>query len=483
MRHTPLALTLASALVLAACADAPEPTAPAVPTASQARIAQPQLATLQTGAAGYVVFGTSNRLSKRLEQEVAAAGGTITGRVDEIGVAFVSSDNPDFAQGLNGFQAIPDLILRSGPTEEVAFTETPQGAGDDEPFFPFQWGMRAIHAPEAWDDGSRGAGVVVAVLDEGFDLDHPDLEYADGAMSFVCWQVVDGVEVLAPPPYCESVEYAAGFDYGPGTVPADPDAWSSHATHVSGIISALDNGVGVIGVAPDAHVMPVKVLSEYLGGGTTSWIVQGIVYAANAGADVINMSLGGVVDLTTVPPGQRDDVMLSTIVIYRRAVNYAYQHGTTVVASAGNDGIDADGDGHRWIRPAEFENAITVSATGPVGIYYDPTTDVDRPASYTNYGTSLVDFAAPGGDFVLYPDTYYARDMILSTGSANSWYWGAGTSQAAPHVSGVAALIIAEHGGHMKPAQVEAEMRHRADDLGKPGKDDFNGMGRISTGH
>jgi subtilisin family serine protease len=483
MRQAPLAATLLSALVLAACADAPEPTAPAVPAPSQARIDQPALAAMPSGSGGYVIYSLGKRLPGDLEAQVATAGGTLTGRLDEIGVAFAHSNDPEFGSALRGVQVIPDVIQRFEDGESAAFTDAPQGAGDDEPLFHYLWGMRAIHAPEAWDDGSRGAGVVVAVLDEGFDLVHPDLAYAPGAMSFVCWQAPDGENVeLAEPPYCETVEYGTGFDYGPDALPPLPDPFS-HATHVTGTISALDNGIGVIGVAPDARVMPVKVLSEYLDVGTISWIVQGIVYAVNAGADVINMSLGGVVDLSEYPPGVRDDVMLSLIVIYRRAVDYAYQRGTTVVVAAGNEGINADGDRYRWIRPAEFKTAITVSATGPVGIYYDPTTDVDRPASYTNYGTSLVDFAAPGGDFVLSPDPYYVRDMILSTGSANSWYWGAGTSMAAPHVSGVAALIIAEHGGHMKPAQVAAELARRADDLGKPGRDDFYGLGRISTGH
>ena len=487
MRSPSPTMVLAVLLALAGCTEQRVPTAP---EASQDVVAQPQLATLASGTAGYIVFAGGKTLPANLDAKVRAAGGVITGRADAIGVAFVSSGDPDFAHALKGVQVVPDALVEAQPTTHAAFTDAiPAGAGDDEPLFPLQWGMRAIHAPEAWDDGSFGEGVVVAVLDEGFDLSHPDLEYAPGEVSFACWQAPQGLPgpvVLSGPPYCEDVEYGTGFDFGPGAYGPMGDVFS-HATHVSGIISALDNGIGVIGVAPKAHVLPVKVLSEYLGVGYTSWILQGILYAADAGVDVINMSLSGTVDLTSVPPGLRDDVMRDLIGVYRRAVNYAYQKGVTVVVAAGNqrnadDNRDKDGDGHRWIIPAEFENAITVSATGPYGIYDDPGADVDRPASYSYIGKSLVDFAAPGGDFV-YPGPNWFYDMVLSTGAQNSWYWSAGTSMAAPHVAGVAALIIAEHGGAMRPAQVEAEMRHRADDLGKPGRDDFYGLGRISTGH
>jgi len=129
-------------------------------------------------------------------------------------------------------------------------------------------------------------------------------------------------------------------------------------------------------------------------------------------------------------------------------------------------------------------NVVAVSATAPSGFAYGGT-DFDTPASYTNYGQRVIDFAAPGGDFD-YPAPFYYYDMVLSTvrgsGASTSTYsWAAGTSMAAPHVAGVAALIIQANGGHITPAQVLAALRHGADDLGKPGNDDYYGSGRVNA--
>jgi subtilisin family serine protease len=125
--------------------------------------------------------------------------------------------------------------------------------------------------------------------------------------------------------------------------------------------------------------------------------------------------------------------------------------------------------------PAEAGNGMAVSATGPIG-----QENFDNPASYTNYGTSVIDVAAPGGDFQLYPEDNWWLDMVIST-LPGGWAWMAGTSMATPHVSGVAALVIGQHGGEMQPAQVKAIIEQSADDLGKPGMDDYYGCGRINA--
>ena len=479
MKRTLIA-AVALAFVLGACDS--QSTLTEAPLSAD-RIGAPEIAA--SGAASkaaptefapaYILLGKGNKLSKNIEAEVEAAGGVLTGRIDAIGVAFAVSTDPAFPDRVKGVQeVVADAFVAAKPAQEAAFDEATAfdagplaGIGADEPFFPYLWGVRAVDAPAAWEAGVRGEGVVVAVLDEGFGLDHPDVPYrTDLAQSFTCWTVIDGVAYLSDDPAdCEPTQYVL-------------DDVFSHGSHVAGTIAAKDNGLGVIGVAPEAEIMPVKVLSEVLGGGATSWIMQGIVYATDNGADVINMSLGGI---RSLGQGKGTSAIAKTLNAYRRAVGYAVKNGVTVVVAAGNDAIDADGNGPQRITPADFEKAVTISATAPEGFFDDPAADPDVPASYTNYGTSLVDFAAPGGDFDN-PSPYYYFDMVLSTG-ASGYYFSAGTSMASPHAAGVAALIISENGGSMKPSRVEAEMRKRAVDLGKPGNDDYYGQGRVSTGY
>lgn len=424
----------------------------------------------------YIITGKGNKLPKDLKKKVEAAGGRLTGSIEQFGVAFATSKDPSFSGKMGRVADVaPDLLISYEPGREAKFSETAlpdveprQGAGEDEPLFFLQWGMEAIRAPQAWEAGVRGEGVLVAVLDEGFGLNHPDVPYrTDLAESFACWELIDGVAFTSDDPNdCEPADYLLNDVF-------------SHGSHVAGIIAARDNGIGVIGVAPDAEILPVKVLSEILGGGALSWIMQGIIYATNNGADVINMSLGNIMSLG-LGPGTND--VAHSLNVFRKVIDYAVKSGVTVVVAAGNDGLNGDGNGPIRILPGDFNNTISISATGPVGWIFDMTTEVNRPASYTNYGTSLVDFAAPGGDFTLFPQSGYEFDMVLSTG-ATGYYFSAGTSMASPHAAGVAALIISENGGSMKPTHVEQQIKRRAVDLGKPGKDDYFGHGLVTTGY
>lgn len=147
--------------------------------------------------------------------------------------------------------------------------------------------------------------------------------------------------------------------------------------------------------------------------------------------------------------------------------------------------------------PAHSPSVISISATAPRGWALNPTTaNLDYLASYSNYGTSDIDFAAPGGDYQYPGDeivtiggvTQYAFvfDYVFSAGSSlipgrSSYYWSVGTSMAGPHAAGVAALIIGQNGGKMDPAHVKAAMRASADDLGKPGRDPYYGYGRVNA--
>ena len=431
---------------------------------------------LATAAAAgdYLVISKSNSLPGGLRGKVAAAGGTVTGTIDAVGIAVVSSADPGFkakAARIAGVRSVvPDVTRNWIPGVQNASAEygNPPASGDDDPFFDLQWGHDAVDAPEAWDAGYRGAGAVVAVLDGGFDLDHPDLVP----------NIVDAVS----------------FVPGEGPAYALPDPFS-HGTHTAGTVAAADNAFGTIGVAPEAKLMLVKVLRD-TGSGAFSWIINGIIYAAMNDADVISMSIGGYLQKSgECDPAFPDDCYTAREAnelknAVARATTWAYQQGTTVIASAGNGALDLGKVADLIHLPSDGPNVICVSATAPIGWATGGNPILDYPASYTNYGKREIDFAAPGGD-VAYPGNEactvagltrpcWVFDLVFSTGNG-SWYWSAGTSMAAPHVSGVAAIIVGKNGGSMHPAQVEAALRQSADDLGKPGKDDFYGHGRVNA--
>lgn len=251
----------------------------------------------------------------------------------------------------------------------------------NDPYFAKQWGLdnwgqtggtpdADIDAPEAWGT-STGKDVKVAVLDTGIDQSHEDLK----------------AKIVANKNFTNS--RTVDDKYG-------------HGTHVAGIIAAVtDNRTGVAGTAPAAALMNVKVLNDQ-GSGYYSWVASGIVWAADNGAKVINLSLGGSAPSDTL----------------EAAVNYAWSKGAVVVAAAGNSGT-ADP-----VYPAYYANCLAVAAT-------DAT---DTKAAFSNYG-SWVDLAAPGVEiFSTVPD-HKNRLGLLKYGSLS------GTSMAAPFVSGTAALV------------------------------------------
>ncbi|MFW6042043.1 MAG: S8 family serine peptidase [Chloroflexota bacterium] len=429
-----------------------------------------------SGEQSYLILARGNSLSRNLEADVTAAGGALTNTIPEVGIAVATSSNPSFQANMERARGVRSVVSNLSvqwvpPVEQFAFDidANPPNSGDDDPLFDLQWGHDAVDAPEAWDAGARGAGARVAVLDTGFDLDHPDL--------------------------VPNINFGLSKDFtGEGLQYTLADVFS-HGTHTAGTIAAADNAFGVIGVAPEAELVLVKVLGDE-GSGTFEDVIAGIVHAANVEADVINMSLGATLLKSGDPDADepytaREANELKNAI--GRAVAYAHQSGTTVIASAGNDGRDGDKDKNAIHLPSDAPHAVSISATGPLGWALDPGTDLDVPAFYTNYGQSVIDFAAPGGnvDFDLMDSGVlctvsvvtapcWAFDLVYSTGNGG-WYWSAGTSMSAPHAAGVAALIIGANGGDMHPARVEAALRSSADDLGDPGQDDFYGAGRVNA--
>jgi len=284
----------------------------------------------------------------------------------------------------------------------------------NDPAFPQQWGLTKVGATRAWDTTTGDPAVVVAVLDSGVDLTHPDL-----------------VDRLVP-----------GYDFmDHDTVPQDD---FGHGTHVAGIIAATtDNGVGVAGVAPTVKIMPLRVLRydrlTDQAVGDTFALAQAIRYAADHGADVINMSLGG--DHSVDDP-------------VRGAVQYALSRQVVLVAAAGNEGAQS------VLYPA--------SEYGVLGIGSSSSADV--VSSYSNHGSG-VDLVAPG-------ESIYSTNWTLASGSTYGIKFG--TSMATPFVSGAAALVRSVR-PDSSSAEVRDELCRSALDLGDPGWDPAYGWGRLQV--
>jgi type VII secretion-associated serine protease mycosin len=276
------------------------------------------------------------------------------------------------------------------------------------------YNLTKINITSAWQICFQGQGIKVAVIDTGVDLDHPDLQ----------------------------ANIVSGKSFVSGV--SSPDDDQGHGTHVAGIVAAVNNNGGVIGVAPKASIMPVKVLNSQ-GSGSIFAVADGIEWAANNGAKVINLSLASIGNSSTL----------------KAAVDYAYNKGILVVAAGGNCGdanylFNGCTSQDQILYPGDYANVVAVAST----------TSSDSQSSFSNQG-SYIDIAAPGS-------------FIFSTYASGGYNTLSGTSMAAPHVAGLAALIWSQDSS-LTNQQVWAQIRNTAQDLGASGWDPQFGYGRINA--
>jgi len=469
-------------------------------------------ASAQDRAVSYVVLLNGDPAAiENFANSVESAGGTVTSVLEQIGVGFATSSNQNFKKQMSrmaGIQGVAyslpvvmeDTMAELGPQVETSHV------GEDELFYPLLWGLEAVNAPAAWDAGATGAGVRVAVLDSGIDHDNPDL--------------APNLNMALSRSFVPCFYFGENCDGDVEDWKVREGVYFNHGTHVAGTIAAADGGGFAIGVAPDAEIVAVKVCTEFSTSCFDEAILPGIVYAADIGADLINMSLGGVGDRNPseicklirdfnipIPCGEIVSSFQTIEQAYRRAFHYAHQHNTTVILSAGNSALDADKTGSLKFYFADFPNVLGISALGPVGSALpallgdapaEPLAGPDTLAYYSNYGRSIIDFAAPGGNALLrfmIPDpnnTFCVKDVfvtrchlfdtVLSNGPGDSYFFAQGTSMAAPHATGVAAIIVGLNGGDMSPQSLRTALKRYSDDLGAAGHDKVFGDGRVNAG-
>jgi subtilisin family serine protease len=479
-------VALAGVVALNACVDAPTQQAPASAPSLKRSAAE------RTG--DFMILGVGGALPADIDARVEAAGGTIVSSYPELGIAVARESTSGFAAraaSIAGVESVtedrmfelldPNMRVVDFDGVEGDLTEEVASTADNDQLYFLQWAPAAINAPEAWNAGYRGEGVRVAILDGGLFNLHPDLN--------------GNVDVA------RSRSYATKPAVGPGgTTIQVPTVFNEdvgtfwHGTHVAGIVAARDNTTGVVGIAPNATLIGVKVLHN--GVGSFNWLIQGVLYASTpiseggAGAQVVNMSLGALIVDGKAMEDKKDIKELTKAL--DRVMKYAWSRGVTVIAATGNDTTNLDVEKTAISIPAQSQHVISVAATGPLG-WGHGNRDFARLASYSNWGKAVVDLAAPGGDTAwptnelctvgFVTTNCWVFDMYLSTSRAG-WSWASGTSMAAPVTAGVAALIIQKAqmaGVTLSPAEVEAELRRGALDLGKPGNDAVYGHGWVNA--
>ena len=356
---------------------------------------------------------------QRVETTLKQFGGEVEDRIDSLNIYRVI-----FPEGLPSPQMQEQMqaMLQARfmePEIPVALFET----RPNDPRYDEQWAHETIDSPRAWDVTQGDRSIVVAVVDTGLDLSHPDLR--DRLTARDSW-----------------------YDFGEND--DDPSDTYGHGTHVAGIVGATGNNAeGVAGAGWRTSLMPVKVFPDNQGSTSMYTVAKGVVHAVDHNADIINLSLGGSDDSDTM----------------RDAINYAYDHDVLVVAAAGNDNSDDP------TYPAADEHVLAVAATD----------QNDKKASFSNYG-EWVDLSAPGVDILSTMPTYHVT--MNDKGVKQDYDELNGTSMASPLVAGVAALVKAIH-PDWNPDTIAQHLADTSDDIDRQNTQYAGklGSGRINAGN
>jgi subtilisin family serine protease len=470
-------------------------------------VAAVALALAGTASASRYIVVLKQGGEKAGTKAVERAGGRVVS-VNKVGVASVSSNDVSFAADLRASGAVEEVGLEGAwglgrPNSVLGPAQVPGGemaTGCAQQFAPpggigvgpdplsvCQWDMRMINASPTGSYGTnRGRGASVAILDTGVDYTHPDIA-PNFDLARSCSFIYPG-NPAADPRDIETTGRACL------TKTAVQD-YFGHGAHVAGIVAAPINGLGVAGVAPEATLASLKVCTT-VGFCFTQPVTDALIYAGDMGFDVANLSLFADPFLYNCKNDADQRAVVKSI---SRAARYATQRGVVVVASAGNEADDLDHPdvdeispdfppgsaitrsvGNQCVvLPAELPNVATISAIGPERLL----------AFYSSFGASKVDVTAPGGASDQAPNPYgrvlnvwsafapplstanrrFVEDCQTVGGApvCGLYGWIQGTSMAAPHAAGVAALIRADDPGK-PPMAVIAAMQNSAMPLGCP---------------
>jgi len=426
-----------------------------------------QAGTAQT----YIVLYKGQAVPTDAASVFAAAGGTLVYSYDQIGVAIARSDSATFSANLlndnriQGASATAGFATRLNDNTTVDSTSVPAvntpAPGNDN-LSGLQWDMVQIHAPEARAITGGSPTVLVGDIDTGLDYTHPDLApNVDNAASVNC---VSGVPV-------------------PGMVAANDD--NGHGTHTAGTIAAAKNGIGIVGVAPNVKIAGIKA-GNADGFFFPEAVVCAFVWAGTHHIQVTNNSYFADPWLFNC----RNDANQRAIwEAERRAIRFAMQNGTVVIAAAGNQADDlahptmdatSPDDTNPVLRQIHNDCAVVpVEVPGVIGVAGDGNKLLK--SFYSSYGVGSIQVTAPGGDSVLQLTPAAPNGRVLSTYPASlfsscvrkvvdpsgaTYCYLQGTSMASPHVAGVAALIVSR--GITSPGAVAAKINNTADPIACP---------------